>query len=380
VLAHSPWLVALSLIIAAQGSYVSLLLADEGDRARGLRRRFIVAAAAMTLAISIWSMHFVGMMAARFPVMVGFRVLPTLISLLICVLVVGAGVLIVHTALPKLLRITCGAIAMGGGIATMHYVGMSAIYLCDIYHSTGFVIASTLVAVAASGLALLQMERSKRQPARLASAVILGLAISGMHYTAMAGLTAVPIELAPPTDPVMPHDVMAIVVAIVSFLISGGFMLSLMPDQRIERPVPVPAPLPQALAQVLPAGPLPVPETLSDPAAFARRVEVQKDGRSHWLPVSEIAFVRANGHYTLVSDGEQEFFCQAAISEIEGQLDPARFMRVHRSYIVSIGRIEAVRRTGDGGVAEIGALVPQNIPVARGRLSAVRKRLMESRA
>ncbi|MFA5120372.1 MHYT domain-containing protein [Zavarzinia sp.] len=380
MLAHSPWLVALSLIIAAQGSYVSLLLADEGDRARGLRRRFIVAAAAMTLAISIWSMHFVGMMAARFPVMVGFRVLPTLISLLICVLVVGAGVLIVHTALPKLLRITCGAIAMGGGIATMHYVGMSAIYLCDIYHSTGFVIASTLVAVAASGLALLQMERSKRQPARLASAVILGLAISGMHYTAMAGLTAVPIELAPPTDPVMPHDVMAIVVAIVSFLISGGFMLSLMPDQRIERPVPVPAPLPQALAQVLPAGPLPVPETLSDPAAFARRVEVQKDGRSHWLPVSEIAFVRANGHYTLVSDGEQEFFCQAAISEIEGQLDPARFMRVHRSYIVSIGRIEAVRRTGDGGVAEIGALVPQNIPVARGRLSAVRKRLMESRA
>ena len=119
MITHSPWLVALSLIIAAQGSYVSLLLADEGDRVRGMRRRLILAAAAMTLAVSIWSMHFVGMLAARFPVMVGFRVLPTLVSLLICVLVVGAGVLIVHTSRPKAVRITGGAVAMGAGIADM---------------------------------------------------------------------------------------------------------------------------------------------------------------------------------------------------------------------------------------------------------------------
>ncbi|PWR21009.1 MHYT domain-containing protein [Zavarzinia compransoris] len=386
MLAHSPWLVGLSIIIAAQGSYVGLLLADEGDRAFGMRRRFILAASAFTLATSIWSMHFVAMLAARFPVMVGFRVLPTLVSLLICVLVVGAGVLIVHTERPKLQRILCGAIAMGAGIAAMHYVGMSAIDSCELHHSGLSIVASVLIAIAASSLTLWQMERSR--PAGVAHglpAVLFGLAIAGMHYSAMAGMTAVPIDLAPPSDPVMPHDTMAIVVAVVSFVISGGFLLSLTPDRR---PPPAPALAAPALPAAAPAErPAPragmpasghAPTAMPRPPSYPRQIEVQKDNRLHWLPVASIAFIRANGHYTLISDGEQEFFCQSAISEIEAQLDPVLFMRVHRSYIVSIGRVEAVRRAGDGGIAEIGAPSAQSIPVARGRLSAVRKRLSES--
>ncbi|WP_147385856.1 MHYT domain-containing protein [Oleomonas cavernae] len=356
-----------------------------------MRRRLILAAAAMTLAVSIWSMHFVGMLAARFPVMVGFRVLPTLVSLLICVLVVGAGVLIVHTSRPKVVRIVGGAVAMGAGIATMHYVGMSAINGCELQHSPVYVVASTLVAIVASGLGLWQIEGLRPEASRRgASAAILGLAISGMHYTAMAGLTAIPLGLSAPTDPVMPHDIMAIVVAVVSFLISGGFLLSLTPDRQLEREQPA---APAADAAPPPAdapqegAPAPVAsgasaggeeKSLPPEAAFARQVEVQKDNRNHRLAVSSIAFVRANGHYTLVSDGEQEFFCQSTIGEIEALLDPALFMRVHRSYIVSISRIEAVRRAGDGGIAEIDAQVPHIIPVARGRFSAVKKRLMES--
>lgn len=384
MLAHSLWLVGLSIVIAAQGSYVGLRLADEGDRGFGMRRRFILAASAFTLATSIWSMHFVAMLAARFPVMVGFRVLPTLVSLLICVLVVGAGVLIVHTERPKWQRIPCGAIAMGAGIAVMHYVGMSAIDSCELHHSPLSIIASVLIAIAASSLTLWQMERPFRAGGTHGlPAVLFGLAIAGMHYTAMAGMSAIPIELAAPSEPVMPHDTMAIVVAIVSFIISGGFLLSLTPD-RAPRPAllqTAPAPAP-ATERPGPRSAMPAsghaPAALPRPPNYPRQIEVQKEGRLHWLPTASIAFIRANGHYTQISDGEQEFFCQNAISEVEALLDPMLFMRVHRSYIVSIGRVGALRRSGDGGMAEIGPPSAQSIPVARGRLSAVRKRMSES--
>src|SRR4029077_6510876 len=88
---HEPWLVALSLFLAIQGSYVGLSLAVQVGDAVGLRRRLLVAAAAVSLAFAVWTMHFIGMLAARMPFPVDYLVLPTLLSFLICVIVVGAA-------------------------------------------------------------------------------------------------------------------------------------------------------------------------------------------------------------------------------------------------------------------------------------------------
>ena len=60
---HEPWLVALSLIVAIQGAYVGLSLAVQVAGAVGLRRRLLLAGAAISLGVAIWSMHFVGMLA-----------------------------------------------------------------------------------------------------------------------------------------------------------------------------------------------------------------------------------------------------------------------------------------------------------------------------
>ncbi|WP_341990079.1 MHYT domain-containing protein [Azorhizobium sp. AG788] len=418
MLAHDPWLVGLSLLIAAQGSYVSLLLADQVDRTVGLHRRLALAAAAMTLAVSIWSMHFVGMLAARFPVTVEFLILPTLISLLICILMVGAGVLIVHAPLPRALRIGGGALAMGTGVTVMHYVGMSAIDMAGhMHHSLGYVVGAAVIAVAASALALWQIERPMVAASRMASAIILGLAISGMHYTAMAGMSVMPDAVggAGTALPSLSHDVMAMTVVVVSFLISGGFLVSLMPER-----------VPAAASALAPAGPLaplhhrqippqvphsavrgstapqlspvaiPPPEgdgtepiasgTISPPAppsgwpAFASEIEVEKDGHRRALPVGAIVFVRANARYTYISDGAHEFFCPSTIGEVEALLDPACFMRVHRSYIVSLPHVEAVRRVGDAGAAEIDAAVQRSIPVARARFSSLKQRVQATKA
>src|SRR5271169_4647633 len=126
---HEPWLVVLSIAIAVQGSFVGLSLARELDSAEGFRRRLALAGSALTLATGVWSMHFVAMLAANFPSAIDYLVLPTLISFLICVIVVGIGVYAAHMPGLPAFRIGTGALAMGLGVSLMHYVGMTAVHL-----------------------------------------------------------------------------------------------------------------------------------------------------------------------------------------------------------------------------------------------------------
>src|SRR5262245_8771674 len=125
---HEPWLVALSLVVAIQGAYVGLTLALQVGGESGVRRRLLLAAAAVSLAVAIWAMHFVAMLAARLPLPVDYLVFPTLLSFLVCALVVGTAVFAVSAGPLTIARLAVSAIVFGGGIATMHYIGMSALH------------------------------------------------------------------------------------------------------------------------------------------------------------------------------------------------------------------------------------------------------------
>src|SRR6185369_16481870 len=114
---HEPWLVVLSLIVAIQGAYVGLSLAVQIGAAEGLRRRLLLAGAAISLAVAIWAMHFVGMLAARLPFPVDFLVFPTLLSFLVCVIVVGAAVFAASAGPPGIGRLVLAAVVMGSGIS-----------------------------------------------------------------------------------------------------------------------------------------------------------------------------------------------------------------------------------------------------------------------
>ncbi len=152
---HEPWLVALSLIVAIQGSFVGLSLAVQVGEAAGVRRRALLAGAAISLAVAIWAMHFVGMLAARLPFPVDYLVLPTLLSFLVCVIVVGTAVFIASAGPLTPLRLVASACLMGGGIVTMHYIGMKALHAsAHMRHDPLYVASSMVVAIAASGLAL----------------------------------------------------------------------------------------------------------------------------------------------------------------------------------------------------------------------------------
>src|SRR5271170_1192884 len=234
---HEPWLVALSIGIAVQGSFVGLSLARELDSAEGFRRRLVLAGASLTLATGVWSMHFVAMLAANFPSAIDYLVLPTLLSFLICVIVVGVGVYVAHAPGPPALRIGAGAAAMGLGISLMHYVGMSAVHLAGpTYQETPFVIASVAISIAASGVALWTLERRGTRTRVLGAAVVLGLAISGMHYTAMAGMRLDPlcfdVTRFVAADSALSRNALALLTTMIAFGVSAAFLLSLVPDGK----------------------------------------------------------------------------------------------------------------------------------------------------
>src|SRR5690242_13276771 len=225
---YETWLVLLSIVMAIQGAYVGLSLAVQIGAAAGMRRRLLLAGAAFSLAIAIWTMHFVGMLAARMPFTVDYLVFPTLLSFLVCVVVVGAAVYAASSGPLTLLRLTLSACLMGGGIFAMHYIGMSALSASAyMIHDRYYVAASMAIAIAASGLALWLATGRGGRPPLILSAIALGVAVSGMHYTAMAGLTLLPYPGSAAGAPALSTDLLAIIVAIVAFCVSGIFLLIL---------------------------------------------------------------------------------------------------------------------------------------------------------
>jgi len=332
-------------------------------------------------------MHFVGMLAARLPFPTDYLVFPTLLSFLVCVIVVGAAVFAVSAGPLTPARLAVSSLAMGIGIASMHYIGMAALHAsAHLEHATVFVVASVVVGIAASGLALWLAGGGKGRPPLLLSATAFGLAIAGMHYTAMAGLTVFPHADAVVSGPALSTDLLAIVVAVVAFLVSGVFLLILVPDRSsapATAPVsapnaesdPPPAPAAAALTSLGQGTYSPLGGAGGPPRRTARQLPVERGGATIFLPVEEIVAVHANAHYTYVFDGKSQLFCQLSIGEVQSRLDASQFLRVHRSHIVNLDRIAGLKRAGDQGIVELAAQGSHTVPVSRNRFNWLKSQL-----
>src|SRR3974390_3787987 len=152
---YNPWLVLLSIVMAIQGAYVGFSLARQIGSAIGVSRRVLLGGAALSVAVGIWTMHFVGMLAARLPFPVDYLVLPTLLSFLVCVIVVGIAVFAISAGSVTPLRLPLSAALMGIGIFSMHYIGMFPLHArAIIVHPPLYVLASLVIAIVTSELAL----------------------------------------------------------------------------------------------------------------------------------------------------------------------------------------------------------------------------------
>ncbi|AVF55746.1 histidine kinase [Pseudomonas fulva] len=189
---YSSSLVLISLCVAILASYTALDLAGRIATARGYAASLWMIGGALAMGTGIWSMHFVGMLALQLPVELGYDLTLTACSLLIAVLSSGFALWLVSQPSLPFLQLALGALIMGAGIASMHYTGMAALRMTPgIDYDPSLFTASLLIAVGASAAALWTAFRLRRQTPyvrqiRGLAAVLMGIAIVGMHYTGMA--------------------------------------------------------------------------------------------------------------------------------------------------------------------------------------------------
>lgn len=377
---HEPWLVILSIAVAIQGAYVGLsIVLRFNTAALGIRKRLLVGGAC-TLAVAIWSMHFVGMLAMRQSAQIDFLLVPTVVSFLVCVVLVGLAVYIASTNPESQLVLTLSATVMGVGIISMHFIGMLAVLgNMTMSHDHRYVVASIIIGILASNLAIRLAFTSAPRPLALAS-IALGLAISGMHYVAMAGCMLSTSTIADPNAATLSHDVLALLVSFVAFLVSGFFFLTLVPDSdgaaSLDRRATVRGSAsPTAVSTDLPQPAEGLGRNAASDGGAVGALPVTKDNATVYIPVARVFAVKADGHYTSVFDGHQSYFCGLSISDVEARLDPQAFMRVHRSYLVNLKQVASVKRSGDGGVANISGQVGYALPISRRKLSELKNRL-----
>jgi hypothetical protein len=226
-----------------------------------------------------------------------------------------------------------------------------------------------------------------------------------MHYTAMEGFTLLPYPGASAGAPALSSDLLAIVVAVVAFCVSGIFLLILVPERSRSEPPAVSAVGSDSVVAVAagfaegPAASPAVAELLAPngndnvgnynpefgrggfaplggaggpPRRFARHLPIERDGGTHLLAVDDVVAIHANAHYTYIFNGNDKLFCPLAIGDVESRLDSARFVRIHRSHIVNIERVVGYKRSGDNEMVEMDA--PQNyaVPVSRSRINRLK--------
>jgi diguanylate cyclase (GGDEF)-like protein/PAS domain S-box-containing protein len=241
---YDPWLVLLSIAVAVMASYVALDLASRVTASAGRAARYWLIGGALSMGIGIWSMHFIGMLAFRLPMAMAYSASITLLSLLIAMVVSGFALHTVSRERLGLRNLAGGGVLMGIGIAAMHYTGMAAMQMTPPirYDATLFTL-SILVAIVASWAALWIAFQLRGESLlsgiwrRAGSAMLMGAAICGMHYTGMAAAIFSPHSMLSTGAPTLNSVWMAATIAGFTVTLLATTLLVSVSDTRRAREV-----------------------------------------------------------------------------------------------------------------------------------------------
>ncbi|GHH46264.1 putative bifunctional diguanylate cyclase/phosphodiesterase [[Pseudomonas] boreopolis] len=219
---YNEWLVAISLAVAVLASYTALDMAGRVSATRGRAAGWWLAGGALAMGFGVWSMHFIGMLAFSLPVPLGYDLGLTLYSMVVSVLASAFALWLVSRRELPYPRLAAGALLMGLGIAAMHYLGMAAMRMQPgIDYHPGWFALSLAIAIAASAAALWIAFRlrsgHRRYVVQPLAALVMGLAIVGMHYTGMAAARFPPESICGAArDGGMPVQWLAVLVVVVT--------------------------------------------------------------------------------------------------------------------------------------------------------------------
>ncbi|NKQ11068.1 MHYT domain-containing protein [Pseudomonas sp. SST3] len=234
---YNTALVSLSILIAIAGSFTALDLASRSRASVGWMRHVWLCAAAVCMGGSIWSMHFVGMLAFGMPGMeIQYDLSLTLWSLAVPIAVTAISFFAVGIRGLGRKTLGIGGLFMGLGIGAMHYMGMAAMTMhAELSYDPPWVVISILIAIGAATVALWLSARGRRLSLQAISAVAMGFAVAGMHYTAMAGARFTPLDDAMPAPPGSGLDLLTLALSVAgsTFIVLFFGLAASMHDRRM---------------------------------------------------------------------------------------------------------------------------------------------------
>ncbi|HEY2739890.1 MAG TPA: MHYT domain-containing protein, partial [Thermoanaerobaculia bacterium] len=234
-------LVALSIVIAMCASFVALDLAGRTSAALGRARLPWLVCGAGAMGLGIWSMHYIGMLAFILPVQVLYDLPTVLVSLFAAVAASGIALFVVSRGTFDVPGAVAGSLTMGGAISAMHYIGMAAMRLPAMCRwSYPLVALSVVIAVVVSLVALwlafhFRSEEKDFAPLKVASAVVMGVAVASMHYTGMAAASYVPARFTENVSHAVSITSLGLTgIVSVTFMVLGLTLVTSMVDRRFS--------------------------------------------------------------------------------------------------------------------------------------------------
>ena len=181
----------LAYLMSCVGCFLGLRCTTRARAYQGAARaRWLTLAALAIATTGIWVMHFIAMLGFTIPGQpIRYNVPITILSMVIAVIVVGIGTFIVGFSRAGTWPLLLGGLIIGLGVTSMHYLGMAAIRVqASLTYNPVLVAASVVIAVIAGTAALWAALRLDTLWSTLIASLIMGVAVSGMHYTGMAAL------------------------------------------------------------------------------------------------------------------------------------------------------------------------------------------------
>ncbi|MBO3457445.1 PAS domain-containing protein [Aetokthonos hydrillicola Thurmond2011] len=238
--------VILSIVIAVFASYTALDLAARVTASVAKSKLAWLVGGAIVMGIGIWSMHFVGMLALKLPILVSYDVFTVVMSILPAIVASGGALLLASRPVLKVEQLLLGGVLMGLGIASMHYIGIYAMQMnATIRYEPMLFILSVLLAIAASMAALWIAFQLRLQSGtvvtgyKIISALVMAVGICGMHYIGMASasFTVTQSKAVSALQPNSSLTWLATAVGFAAFIILGFTLLTSFIDQRLTASV-----------------------------------------------------------------------------------------------------------------------------------------------
>lgn len=231
---HNTWLVAVAAIVCASGSWAIICLFERASRTTGLQRAGWHFLSAVAAGAAIWCTHFIAILAYEPGAPVAFDPLMTIVSLLVAIVGAGAGFLVAASGATRFAPAIGGAIA-GIAIAVMHYTGMMAYRVQGIVSwDRGYLLASIVLSVVLSALAIHLITKKHLRAYRSLSAAVLFLAIISLHFTGMTAFQVTPLLVDNSFSNPAAMQALALAVATVALVIVGAGLASYMIDDSVR--------------------------------------------------------------------------------------------------------------------------------------------------